>query len=182
MNNRHIPALSKKCPILTYATVPRLDLAGKPFDLNDPVAIGQHTLDCTGIALKTDDFDLFRAFFHLPYTVETFAEKAVIQTVEDLRGIYDRSRANNEDSGVTERVRECISAEFISDTKMSMAFVTRLMHKTYQLREPVPAYSQTKVVNGVWLCTGSSYALEEKSDPYDRLLTRQAPTLPTDTA
>lgn len=162
-----------ECVPNPLSSLPHADRAPRPIDETDPAAIHQFTLDITGLALETGDFDLFAAFFHLPHHIETFGASVVLRTQRDLRVVFDNSRTHVEHSGIARRVRDCISASFQGADTILATHVSRVMHGHQQLREPVPCHSVLERIGGLWKVVRSSYAIEESDKPYDRLLTRR---------
>ena len=158
-------------------TVPLIEKCKFQFDPSDPMHIHQHALDITGDALEQNDFDTFAAFFRLPHDVDTFKAHQTIRSREHLRTLFQNSRQQNEEMGVTHRIRTSIAAMFKSPDTITCSHVSRIMNGNFQLRDAVPCHSIFENVNGVWLLTRSSYALEETDAPFDRLLTKKGQPL-----
>ncbi len=166
-------AASGVLPLAPRPTVPHLNRARFEIDLHNPMHIHQHVLDMTGEAFRTDDFDLFAAFFYLPHQIDTFAVQKTVATHAALREVFMFVREQLEADPHLIRIRDCISAEFTAPDTLICSHVTRIMRGHYQLRDAIPSQSVFRNIGGNWLLTRSSYAIEESDAPFDRLLTRR---------
>ncbi len=154
------------------------EFISEPFNDKDPMEVARHMLKVTGIALDRNDFDLFAQFFYLPHLVETFRGKQKVRTREDMRLLFDNSVYQAKLLGVTQRVRRCLSAEFREDGSFVSAHETHMMCGDQLVRDPIPAYSIKKLVNGVWQQTFSAYAADGNSEHTLELLTKHGQPLP----
>jgi hypothetical protein len=173
MTQRRLPAHSPSTNSRrAIASVPHLERAHQIVDLTNPLHVCQHVLDVSGDALTEDDFDLFAAFFSLPHDVDTFGMRLTLSDRNDLYAVFRNSRSHFEEAGATHRIRNCISATLKDDGRIIYSYLIRVMNGNYPLRDAIPCYGTLQAVDGFWLVTRSSYAVEETDRPYDRLLTR----------
>ncbi len=128
-----------------------------------PCAVSQTLLDITGKALMTHDFDPFASVFLLPHEFETFDGKSLVSTRRQLHDLF-RSMCSYHDSlGVTDLIRECIAAEYKSDTTIAATHLSHLMRNGTRLTEPYPVFSTLKKINGLWMITSGKYAVDSKT-------------------
>ncbi len=131
--------------------------------------IAQTMLAVTGNATMSKDFDTYARCFHLPQTMETYSGRVDINTVKDLREIFDSVCKQFDAMGVTDFVRRCLEAQFRDPATIVVAHETRLMRDNYLLREPYPSYGTLKYIDDRWQITDSMYAIKDINSIYNIL-------------
>ena len=99
-----------------------------------PRAIAARLLEDTGCGLMEDQFNLFRKCFALPTRIETFEAHHVLETEEDLRGLFDAVRHYHASLGITHLDRRILEAERSGPGRISYTHETRMLNKAYIVR------------------------------------------------
>lgn len=132
--------------------------------MNDPGSaeqIAKRLLDQTGIGIATGDFDLFVACFALPLEIETFDGRRHLETIADIRGVFDAVRAHQEKMGVTDMVRHIVTAEFRDPSTISYIHQTRLVSGSTLIQKPYNVYSVAQLEGSEWRVHHSQYAVDD---------------------
>lgn len=125
------------------------------------LAIAQGVIDRTGLGLMTGDFEVFAPCFCLPQDIETFDGRRHLETLADLRSVFDAVRAFHRKMGVTEMVRHCVTAEYRDPTTISCIHQTRLVRGSLLLQKPYHVFSVLSFENDVWRSALSQYAVDD---------------------
>lgn len=123
--------------------------------------IYQRLLDDISLAYATDDFEAFTTYFDLPHTTYTFEKSYTIKTPDDLRTVFDNMRAQFSGLGVTDYIRVCLEADFLSETLIRGTHVTHITRKGANLEEPYPVMSHLNFTGGLWKVAQSENAVED---------------------
>ena len=115
----------------------------------------------TGEALLSNNFELFAQCFHLPHTIETGDNKRVLNTLEDMRTVFNSVVDDYALKRVTDLVRITEVAEFRSDTRIEAAHITHMMSGDQRIKDPFPCFSVLEFIDGCWRSTGSQYAVDK---------------------
>lgn len=122
----------------------------------------EHTLQVTGDALISGDFDAFASIFDLPHNITTFEGNVVLKTPQDLRQTFDSIRNQFRQNRITSIVRQCISAQFDGAKRIKATHTTRLLAGAQQIGETSMGYSILTLKSGRWLGVASQYAVAEE--------------------
>lgn len=129
--------------------------------------IVERLLAQTGKAIMTDDFSLARPCFKLPQDIQIFDNGVNIETVEDLRALFEGVRDYYASLGVTEVVRPCNQVAFHDEDTIYANHMTYLMSGGVMLVEPYPVFSIIRRDNGVWKIAHALYATTKDMDAPD---------------
>ena len=132
--------------------------------------MAQSSLDRTGEALMTRDFDLFARFYDVPYTIATESGIAYRATRDELRAGFEDAADHYRDSGVTRMDRE---VEFLVGEQNSLRFsyLTRLMAGDRLIRAAYPNIATMKKRDGVWKTVATEHIVSD-SDAFTGALLR----------
>lgn len=124
--------------------------------------ISEDLLERTGAGLMTGDFPSFLRCFHVPCFVETFQGKRFLNSRHDIQNVFDNVRDYYRAHGVTELVRECISAEYKALDTIYNTHITRLLKQNeVAFRRPFPVFSILRKFDDGWKVTYSQYAIDD---------------------
>ena len=123
--------------------------------------IYQRLLDDISLSYENDDFAAFTTYFDLPHTTYTFNKSYTIKTLDDLRSVFDNMRAQFTGLGVTDYIRVCLTAEYLSETLIRGTHVTHITRKGANLEEPYPVMSHLNFTSGLWKVAQSENAVED---------------------
>lgn len=132
--------------------------------------VSNYLLDVTGRAMMANDFAMFATCFHLPHELETFDGTHVMTSEAELRATFDAVHEHFKSLGVTQLVRNCISAEFVAPDKVHATHQTFLMAGDRLRQEPFPSFSILRNFAGHWKVTHSQYAISD-APAHNRALT-----------
>lgn len=130
------------------------------FDTAEDIA--EYFLDRTGTALMTGDFDLFASCFLLPQKMETFQGRRDIETLSDLREVFDGVTLHFKRKNATQLERHCIEARFRDPDTVVSTHMSRLVSGSSLVQKPYPVMSVLKRVDGIWQISDSMYAIEDE--------------------
>ena len=133
-------------------------------DLKTAADVSNYLLDITGRAMMSGDFETFRSCFHLPQKLETFDGTRERRTPDELRQTFEPVRIHYRRQGVTQLVRDCVSAEFKGDDEVHATHQAFLLAGTELRQQPFPGFSILKRVDGDWKITFSQYAITDTPD------------------
>ena len=125
----------------------------------DIITIANDLLERSGHGMMAGDFDLFAGCFHLPQYFETFSGPQCVETLQDLRALFDAVRDYYESIGVESLIRRVIHAEWKEPDTFEYVHEARLMRGTTVLQEPYPVFSTVKLTDDGWKVVGASYAI-----------------------
>lgn len=147
----------------------------EPADTSDPEAraIAEDLLARTAKAMLAHDFDALHACFHLPITVETPNSKMVLDTVEAHRTLVNTIIEGYASRGVTDLVRLCQSAHFVTPTAIHSLHVSHVMADTQRLEDSMPTLSRLEKIGGIWGITSAQY-VATGTQPVIRAIERHA--------
>lgn len=124
--------------------------------------IGSELLHATRYELFGGDVEVFVATFLTPLTVETFFGTQVLRTPGEVRVLHDRVNAYFEARGVTDLVRQVVSAGFRDPDTIQATHESRLMRRNTLAQEPYVAFSVHKRTADGWRIADSSYAITDE--------------------
>ncbi|MFP7675579.1 hypothetical protein ACG74X_19745 [Marivita sp. S0852] len=95
----------------------------------------------TGRAVLSGSFDAFRACYGLPHLIETKSGRRLLETPDELRGVFDEVRRYYDSRAVVDLARSVIEARFLDSDTIGSTHVARLLSETGPLsRTPYPVY------------------------------------------
>lgn len=112
----------------------------------------------TSDAILANDFDALNACFALPLLLETPETRLVIKTVEEHRRLFERLVEGYASKRVTDIIRVCEVAEFISDGVIRSLHISHVMAGDQRVDDPMPTLATTEQIDGVWRITAAQYA------------------------
>lgn len=130
-------------------------------DFETPEAVHEYLLEVTRRAYLQDDEDAFVARFLLPQVIITVQETRAVETPEEVRAIFRANRTRFLQQGVTDIVRVCIAARFVTPDKVQATHVTYLLQGTRLVTAPYPNTGELVRRNGVWLISSSQYGSDD---------------------
>lgn len=141
--------------------------------------IAEELLYQTGRAMKAGDFDAFFEHFEIPQVLETVDGDMLITTVAGMCDVFDRVRQYYEDNDVRDVVRTVVSARFLDEESLGSTYVTRLLKSGGEpFRNPFPAYSVIKYLNGKWKIVSNSAAILDAPSHNRALLSADGTCIP----
>ncbi|WP_108829287.1 hypothetical protein [Ascidiaceihabitans donghaensis] len=123
--------------------------------------IAEGLLDRSGSALVSGDFDAFLPCFALPHELATFEGSRKLETPADVEAAFIGVRDHYEKTGVSEMIRTCVAAEFVTPEHIQSTHVTHLLHKDHMIQPPFPVFSDLVVIDGKWRILRSNYAVTD---------------------
>jgi len=139
-------------------------------DQQDAKSIVEHLLEVTGSAILSGDFASFAAVSDLPQLIAVKDTNVHIETMQDMRTVFDSVRAYYKKIGVTELRRSCEFVEFADPDTLRTTHVTWLIADGVSLQQPYPVNSVFKRVDGVWKVADGDYSLDPNSNHAAALL------------
>ncbi len=137
--------------------------------------VSEQLLEETGNALLNRDFESFAKAFHVPQTVTTYDRTIELETVDDLRRVFEQMCTSFESLSVTDYVRECVAAEFKSKTVIETTHVSHLIRNGTHVMPPYPVYSTLEMKDGRWKVSGGAYAVDQDTGQARALASGQSP-------
>ncbi|WP_298844831.1 hypothetical protein [uncultured Roseobacter sp.] len=122
----------------------------------------------------SDDFELLRSCFQLPYELETFEGRRIIRDTADLKDVYSAVRAHYARNGVSQMYRHCVEARFRDQTTVVATHETRLVSGNVITQAPFAVYSELRFTGEKWVIVSSSYAIGDRDDHNQALLGRDS--------
>ncbi len=123
-------------------------------------AIYQHLLDKIAETYFAGDFDGFARMIHVPHRIEYFAKAVVLKTRDDLRRLFDDICNHNTQNGITNIIRTCLAAQFLSKDEILGMHETRMIMTNQVMLSPYPVKSVLRRIDGAWWVCESDNALE----------------------
>lgn len=112
----------------------------------------------TGEAVTTNDFSMARPCFKLPQDTQIFDNGVKIETIEDLRALFDGVREYYTSLGVTEVVRPCKQVAFHDEDTIYANHMTYLLRDGVMVADPYPVFTIVRREHGVWKFAHALYA------------------------
>lgn len=123
--------------------------------------ISEYLLEKTAAALLAGDFEAFTPYFRLPHFIATSEQKTVLNTVEDMRAVFNRVVQDYTRKQITDLVRVCDVAEYRTKTRIEATHTTHMMSGNQRVGDPFPSFSVLELVDGRWVVTSSQYAVDK---------------------
>jgi hypothetical protein len=130
-------------------------------------------LKTTADAMLAQDFDALNACFQTPFVVETENAKIVVDSVETHRALFERIIEGYQSKGVTDIIRVCESAEFITHTTILSLHISHVMAGDHRVEDPMPTLATTELIDGAWRITSAQY-VADSTLPVGRAIALQA--------
>jgi hypothetical protein len=125
--------------------------------------VSQMMLEVTGKAILAGDFGAFAPHFHLPHFIATSEHKATLETLADLRHVFDKVRHDYLRKRITNLVRICEVAEYRTDSRIEATHITHMMAGDQRVTDPFPAFSVLEFIDGRWQVSSSQYAVDNNT-------------------
>lgn len=123
--------------------------------------IYQDLLDDISASYVDNDFAAFATYLNVPHSTQTFKKSYEINTIDDLRALFDGMCKRFEGFGVTNYIRVCVAAEFKSDTEIVGTHVTYVTRGGENLQEPYPVLSHLLFDGSLWRVRQSENAVDD---------------------
>ncbi|MFC6639111.1 hypothetical protein GV827_08470 [Sulfitobacter sp. JBTF-M27] len=133
----------------------------------------QDLLDRLSSAYEADDFDAYAQMIRVPHEASSYGPKVQVNTMGELRVLFDSIRWHFAKTGVTDYVRTCISAEFLSATEIVGTHETRMLAGTQVVETPYPVKSYLQLIDGNWWVCKSDNAVQPDNG-FGRVLSQNA--------
>ncbi|WP_227271729.1 hypothetical protein [Roseobacter weihaiensis] len=102
--------------------------------------------------------------------METFDGHRTINTVEELRQVFQAVLAHYDRCGVTDMARHCVEARFKDANTVAATHETRLISRNVITQAPFAVFSILKFNGECWQVSHSSYAIGDRADHNSALL------------
>lgn len=122
--------------------------------------IYQDLLDRICAAYEKNDFDALTAMIHVPHKVSGFGPVVPINTLSELRAVFDGVWAYFERARVTQYDRVCLAAQFNGPDAICGVHETRIVSGTQLLEQPYPVKSELRQIDGGWKVCESDKAFD----------------------
>lgn len=139
--------------------------------------VSEFLLERTGTALLQDNFEAFLECVSLPQTIETFEGQRRVTSPDELAQVFRAVRAYHRKTGVTDIVRHCVEAAFKDPHTIVATHETRLVSGAVMTQSPYPGFSVLKFDGTAWRIVSMSYAIEDRDDHNDTLMSAGKKTL-----
>lgn len=134
------------------------------------LAIAQKTLDKTGAAILSGNFDAIEAAFDLPALFGTIEGEIVVDTVEELAARFADVRAHHLSLGVTSMKRHIVSCEWQDDRTIHTTYQSRLMSGDELVQAPYNTLANLKDIGGAWKCSSLLIVIPDSEEHNEALL------------
>ncbi|MEM9584888.1 MAG: hypothetical protein AAGA08_17380 [Pseudomonadota bacterium] len=134
--------------------------------MSDPasaVAIIDVMLHRTAQAILLDDFAAMSACFHLPFVLETDGLKLIIDSEEKHRALFERLVEGYKSKNVTDIIRECEAAEFVSPNVIRSLHISHVMAGSHRVEEPISTLATTELYDDGWRITSAQYLADSEA-------------------
>lgn len=121
--------------------------------------IGYDLLIRTRDSLLKGDFGAFSGAFFLPYMHITVEGCAILDSLEDLRCVFDRVYANYRRLEVDDIVRPLLSAEFLDANRIDSTAACYIYSRRKLVNPPYYIRSELIRSDGHWQIASSNYAI-----------------------
>lgn len=122
--------------------------------------IYQDLLDRIAASYDAGDFEAYSRMIRVPHEVSSLGPKVQINTMGELRVLFNSIRMHFEHTGITDYVRTCISAEFVASDEIVGTHETRMLSNAQVVETPYPVKSHLRLIDGVWWVCKSDNAVE----------------------
>ena len=126
-----------------------------------PSDISEDLLRRSGNALFNGDFELFASCFALPQEMETPEGRKLVESMADLRAVFDGVRDYFRGAGVTKMERRSISARYAAEDRIEATHLSRLIGGGRAIQSPYPVFSVLLKRDGEWRVSDSKYAISD---------------------
>jgi hypothetical protein len=129
----------------------------------DPKAIEiyQGLLDDISASYDSGDFAAFTTYISVPHSATTFEKSYEIETLDDLRSIFNTVLDHWKAMGITNHIRFCVSAEFKSDTEIVGTHVSHVIRGSEKVLEPFPVLSRLVFDGSQWRFRSTENAADD---------------------
>ena len=132
-------------------------------ELKSAREIAEYLLERSGSSIMVGDFDTFKTCFALPQYMDTFEGRRSIETIEDVRDIYDNLRAYYQSKSVVELNRICVEASFRDTQTVASTHEARMISKDAVLvQSPYPVFSILRLYDDGWKVAYSQVAIADE--------------------
>jgi len=126
-------------------------------------AIYQRLLDQIGETYFANDFAGFARFVHVPHRFITESEEKLIETPTQLQTGFDKFRDYLTGVGITNFIRKCSGAMFLSPDRIIGSHMTEMISQGTRIREPYEVWSTLERIAGRWMVISSRNAISDIS-------------------
>lgn len=138
------------------------DLAVADPDFTDALQVHEFLLEITRRHYASGNVNAFVSRFHLPQRIGTFHGTRILTTAQDVREMFYDVRRSQMSRGVTDMVRICIAARFVTPSEVRATHMTYLMSGMKLVQEPWPSHGTLQRVRGRWQVACSEYGIDDK--------------------
>ncbi|PUB18714.1 hypothetical protein DFP92_101299 [Yoonia sediminilitoris] len=117
--------------------------------------IYQGLLDRLTDAYNAGDFLAFQQHIRLPHEITTPDESFVIQTVDEMKKVFQRHLDYSKQIGMNIYHRRCLEAQFLEGCCIKGTHVSRLMRDAVQLTPPFEVECMMHRIEGQWLLSSA---------------------------
>lgn len=137
-------------------------------DHDQAVEIADECLYLTGKYFWSDNYEAFRAFYDIPYLVETSKRMRSVDSEEEFRRLYDDMRSYLRVENLRDSARTVVKSEFIDQDTIGSTHVSSLIDADgNSSRAPYPCYSVIKRIGGKWKIVSTIYAILDNPELSD---------------
>lgn len=129
----------------------------------------------TSDAILADDFEAMNGCFAFPLLLESMQSKMVIRTTKEHRKLFVSLIEGYRSKNVTEIIRVCEVAEFVSPEMIRSLHISHIMSGNTRVDDPMPTLATIERIDGDWRITASQYAAT-KNVPIGRAMDLHART------
>ena len=123
--------------------------------------VAEDLLERSGQGMMTGDFVLFSSCFSLPTRMETFEGSRVLETLEELKTVFDGVRAYYKKTGVTAVRRHIVDAEYRNPTSIVSTHNASTFVNDELIQQPYDVLSVLELRNGSWTIRHSEYLITD---------------------
>lgn len=114
-------------------------------------------------AVLQNDFEAMSACFSLPFVHETEDIKCVVSTKEEHRRFFNKLIERYRTKNVTDIIRICEDAQFVSPTVIRSLHVSHLMSGNTRVDAPMPTLATTELFGDTWRITAAQYIASKRN-------------------
>ena len=112
----------------------------------------------TSNAILANDFEAMNDCFALPLLLETPDTKLIVETEDEHRRLFQRLVEGYACKGVTDIIRVCEVAEFLTPTVIRSLHISHIMSGDRRVDDPMPTLATTEWIGEEWRITTAQYA------------------------
>ncbi|MEP3640229.1 MAG: hypothetical protein ABJN14_23500 [Paracoccaceae bacterium] len=132
-------------------------------ELKSAREIAEYLLERSGSSIMDGDFETFKTCFALPQYMDTFEGRRFIETIEDIRDIFDNVREYYQSKSVVELNRICVEASFRDAHTVVSTHEARMISKDAVLvQSPYPVFSILRLYDDGWKVAYSQVAIADE--------------------